>query len=255
MIEKVSHNSGISPAADLTRSSASAKTLCHTPFGDVMIDKISPARLASVSPGGEARSALAGAWAAVATSATPAARAQVAAHSARATSVAQVAAHSVSATSVAAVLPTTHPAAREAAAAAVPVAQPAAPAVQPTAAVATDSTAEDACPTAQSVFGPNPWMTNPTGTNPDGSTFGYNPLYFATPATAAKVAQIMGGTVVASDQLADAGGFAQQQPNEMVQLPNGTLVNAGLMATFYTYGFPQSYIDLMLARAAGGDAA
>jgi hypothetical protein len=98
-------------------------------------------------------------------------------------------------------------------------------------------------------------MTNPTGTNPDGSTFGYNPLYFATPATAAKVAQIMGGTVVASDQLADAGGFAQQQPNEMVQLPNGTLVNAGLMATFYTYGFPQSYIDLMLARAAGGDAA
>jgi len=115
-----------------------------------------------------------------------------------------------------------------------------------------DSTAEDAAPTAESVFGSNPWIANPTGTAPDGSSYGYNPLYFATAATAATVAQMVGGKVVAGDQLASAGGFVQQQPNEMVQLANGTLINAGLVASFYTHGYPQSYIDMLIQNETQG---
>jgi hypothetical protein len=102
-------------------------------------------------------------------------------------------------------------------------------------------------PTAESVFGPNPWVTNPTGTGPDGSTYGYNPLYFATLETAAKVAQMVGGTVVQSNQFTGNGGtFTQQQPNQMVQLPDGRLINPGLVASFYTHGYPQSYVDQMV---------
>ncbi len=104
-------------------------------------------------------------------------------------------------------------------------------------------------PTAESVFGPNPWMTNPTGTGPNGATYGYNPTYFASADTAAKVAQMVGGTVVQSNQFTGNGGaFTQQQPNLMVQLPNGHLINPGLVASFYTHGYPQSYIDQMVAN-------
>ena len=103
-------------------------------------------------------------------------------------------------------------------------------------------------PTAESVFGANPWVANPTGTAPDGSTYSYNPYYFATPQTAAMVAKMVGGTVVQSNQFTPNGGpFAQQQPNQMVQLPDGRLINPGLVASFYTHGYPQSYIDMMVA--------
>ena len=58
---------------------------------------------------------------------------------------------------------------------------------------------------------------------------------------------MVGGTVVASDQLASDGSpFAQQQPNQMVELANGKLINPGLLASFYTHGYPQSYIDRMI---------
>ena len=103
-------------------------------------------------------------------------------------------------------------------------------------------------PTAESVFGPNPWVTNPTGIGPTG-TYTFNPYYFATPDTAAKVAQMVGGTVVSSNQFtADGTGFTQQQPNLMVQLPNDHLINPGLIASFYTHGYPQSYVDQMVAN-------
>ncbi len=108
-------------------------------------------------------------------------------------------------------------------------------------------------PTAESVFGPNPWVTNPTGIGPNGNTYGYNPYYFATPQTAAKVAQMLGGTVVPSYEFTPNGGmFAQQQPNLMVQLPNGHLVNAGIIAACYTHGYPQSYVDSMIAAEVQG---
>jgi hypothetical protein len=105
-------------------------------------------------------------------------------------------------------------------------------------------------PTAQSVFGPDVWMTDPIGLNPDGTTFEYNPFYFATESTAQTVAQMVGGTVVAKDIFTQPAGdpFVQQQPNYMVPMPNGALINPGLVASFYTFGFPQSQIDTMIAQ-------
>src|SRR5438309_4120221 len=38
-------------------------------------------------------------------------------------------------------------------------------------------TANPGPPTAEQVFGPNPWLENPTGMAPDGSIYGYNQQY------------------------------------------------------------------------------
>lgn len=105
-------------------------------------------------------------------------------------------------------------------------------------------------PTAEDVFGSNPWVANPTGMAPDGSIYGYNPQYFATPETAAAVARMVGGTVVPVNLMTSAPGstFMQQQPNLMVQLKNGALINPGLVAGFYTHGYPQSMVNQMIAN-------
>ena len=106
-------------------------------------------------------------------------------------------------------------------------------------------------PTAQSVFGATPWETGVYGTGPNGMTYGYNSYYFATPATAQIVANMLGGAVVASNDIASAAGpFSQSQPNLMVQLPNGAQVNAGLVAQIFTHGYPQSTINQMIAQIA-----
>jgi len=117
----------------------------------------------------------------------------------------------------------------------------------------TPPAAPPSAPTAQSVFGSNPWVTNPTGTNPDGSTYGYNPIYFATQQTAQAVAQMVGGQVVPENAICSAPGpFVQNQPNLMVQLPNGGMINPGLVASFYTHGYPQSMVDQMVANEVAG---
>ena len=123
----------------------------------------------------------------------------------------------------------------------------------PTAAVApaTVSTCPLA-PTAQSLFGVNPWSTNPGGSGPAGS-YSYNPYYFATPATAAKVAQMLGGKVVAMDAITPFGPFQQNQPNQMIQMPDGRLINAGLVAGFYDHGFTQQTVDKMIAAEVSGN--
>jgi hypothetical protein len=109
--------------------------------------------------------------------------------------------------------------------------------------------AKAAPPTAESVFGPNVWMTDPIGLTPDGASFGDNPFYFATQSTAQTVAQMVGGTVVAKNMFTQPGNaFVQQQPNYMVQMPNGALINPGLVASFYTLGFPQSQINTMIGQ-------
>lgn len=115
---------------------------------------------------------------------------------------------------------------------------------------ATTPAAAPAVPTAESVFGPNPWLANPTGLSPDGSFYGYNQQYFATPQTAAAVAAMVGGTVVQVNAITSAPGthFQQQQPNQMVQLKNGGLINPGLVAGFYTHGYSQSMVDQMIAN-------
>jgi hypothetical protein len=104
-------------------------------------------------------------------------------------------------------------------------------------------------PTAQSVFGTNPWIEDAGGTGPTGA-FSLNPMYFATPETAARVASMVGGTVVQVDTFAQASGnpFHQNVPNQMVRLTNGALINPGLVAEFYTHGYPQSMIDRMIAN-------
>jgi hypothetical protein len=105
----------------------------------------------------------------------------------------------------------------------------------------------NAAPTAESVFGSNPWVTNPTGVGP-GGVYSFNPFYFATAQTAAKVAELVGGSVVQSSQFTPNGGpFLQQQQNQMVRLADGRLINPGLVASFYTHGYSQSYIDQMVA--------
>jgi hypothetical protein len=124
------------------------------------------------------------------------------------------------------------------------------PAAGAAAAVAAAAPAAPAsAPTAQSVFGSNPWVTDPTGSGPTGS-FGYNPYYFATAQTAAAVAGMVGGTVVPADSFAAPGtaAFTQDEPDEMVQLSNGSLINPGLVASFYTHGYPQSMVDQMIAN-------
>ncbi|HMD70434.1 MAG TPA: hypothetical protein VKF41_03785 [Bryobacteraceae bacterium] len=104
-------------------------------------------------------------------------------------------------------------------------------------------------PTAQSVFGSEPWEAAPTGSGPTGS-YNYNPYYFATPQTAAEVAAMVGGTVVAVNALGGPAGnpYVQDQPNEMVRLSNGAMINPGLVASFYTHGYPQSMVDQMVAN-------
>ncbi|MBZ5585452.1 MAG: hypothetical protein LAQ30_25270 [Acidobacteriia bacterium] len=99
-------------------------------------------------------------------------------------------------------------------------------------------------PSAEELFGPNPWEENPVESLPDGQLYNRNPWWFATPETAGKVAAMLGGTVVEkNDFTADGSPVQQLQPNQMVQLPDGSLINAGIVASLYTHGFPQRYID------------
>ena len=117
---------------------------------------------------------------------------------------------------------------------------------------ATPATTSKMAPTAESLFGPNPWVSNAGGTGPNGD-YGYNRCYFATPATADKVAQMLGGTVVKADAITPYGPFKQNQPNLMVQMPNGKLINAGLVAGFYDHGYTQQAVDAMIASETSGD--
>lgn len=104
-----------------------------------------------------------------------------------------------------------------------------------------------ATPTAEEVFGANPWLTSPTGYSAAMGVYNYNPLYFATRQTAETVAKLLGGTVVEQNAMVgNASPFLQTQANYMVQLPNGHLVNAGLTASYYTHGWSQAQIDRML---------
>jgi hypothetical protein len=106
----------------------------------------------------------------------------------------------------------------------------------------------DPVPTLESVFGDNPWVANPTGQGPLG-TYSFNPIYFATPQTAEKVAELLGGTVIQQNALCSAPNspFQQQQANYMVKLPSGRVTNPGLVAAYFQRGYPQSTIDRLLS--------
>lgn len=106
-------------------------------------------------------------------------------------------------------------------------------------------------PTAQSLFGANPWITDPGGKGENGS-YGYNKYYFATPETAAKVAQMLGGKVVEMNAMTPYGPFKQNQPNEMVQMPDGRLINAGIIASYYDHGWAQQTVDALVKGEVAG---
>jgi len=125
----------------------------------------------------------------------------------------------------------------------------------PAAAAISDPTA---ALTAQQVFGVDPWVADPTGSGPTGLTFGYNPLYFATASTAAEVAQMVGGKVVQDDEFSKTTPgqlFIQQQPNEMVELPDGALINPGLIASLYTHGYPNWMVNQAISNEVAGSEA
>jgi hypothetical protein len=96
------------------------------------------------------------------------------------------------------------------------------------------------------------WLDSPTGAGPADSHWNYNPTYFANRATAEKIAAMIGGTVVEANALAPNGPMRQQVPNQMIQLPDGRQVNAGLIADFYNHGYPQYYVDQMVQNEIRG---
>jgi len=99
--------------------------------------------------------------------------------------------------------------------------------------------------TADALFGDHPWIDNPTGTG--GVTpWSYNPVYFATRQTAEKIATLIGGKVVEQNAMTPYGGLRQQVPNEMIELPNGKVLNAGLIANFFAHGYSQSFVNRLL---------
>ena len=126
------------------------------------------------------------------------------------------------------------------------------PAETATAKASATATAFPMAPSAQSLFGDNPWCTDAGGTGPQGA-YCYNPVYFATPATAAKVAQMLGGKVVAMDSITPFGPFKQNQPNLMVQMPDGKLINAGLIAGLYSHGYSKQTVDRLISQEVNGD--
>ena len=122
----------------------------------------------------------------------------------------------------------------------------------PVATLPAPPTTSSMAPTAESLFGANPWSSDAGGTGPGGD-YGYNHYYFATPQTAATVAQMLGGKVVAMDAITPYGPYKQNQPNQMIQMPGGKLINAGLVAGFYDHGYTQQTVDKMIAAEVKGD--
>ncbi len=109
------------------------------------------------------------------------------------------------------------------------------------------STDPNAVLNAQQVFGSSPWMSNPTVTGPAGS-YSLNPEYFASQQTAQMVAQMVGGTVVPVNNMANTPGNvnSQNMPNEMVELSDGGMINAGLVAGFFSHGYSLSMVQSMI---------
>jgi hypothetical protein len=96
-------------------------------------------------------------------------------------------------------------------------------------------------------LGPSPFMSNPTGSGPTGS-FNFNPTYFPTEATSEAIARMVGGKVVAQNVMLTAPGshFGQNQPNYMVELPNGNVFNPGFIAQAISVKQPRTTIDAMI---------
>lgn len=103
----------------------------------------------------------------------------------------------------------------------------------------------DKPPTAIQLFGPAPWVTDPApiAASPSGIPINFNPIQFATAATAALLCAIVEAgcrlpkgncIVVQQNACTPFGPFHQNQPNEMLFfVPDGSLHNAGLIAKWF----------------------
>jgi hypothetical protein len=70
-------------------------------------------------------------------------------------------------------------------------------------------------------------------------------------ATAEAIAQMVGGKVVAQDVMLTAPGspFGQNQPNYMVEMPNGNVFNPGDIAQAISVKQPRAMIDALIYSA------
>jgi hypothetical protein len=100
----------------------------------------------------------------------------------------------------------------------------------------------------------NPFMTNPTETNPDGSITALNPSNWATEALAQQVASALGGQVTTTPPSfagSPAGGFGYNQPQYFVSLPNGQTINPADLANLFTHGYPVAVLQQALPEFLG----
>ncbi len=94
----------------------------------------------------------------------------------------------------------------------------------------------------QSPYGNSPFAANPGFTGPYGPG-SYNPQTFATQGTAQQVASQYGGTVISNPSAGLLGGvggspFQANQPQYMVQLANGTIIDPAKIASLYANAGP-----------------
>lgn len=107
-------------------------------------------------------------------------------------------------------------------------------------------------PTAQEVFGANPWV--PAGGYGPTGEFPLNEQYFASQSTAEAVLAMFGsGMIVPVDTFAQTPGnpFHQNQPNLMIKFPpkgnfEATFINPGLVAGFFTHGYNLGMLQAMV---------
>lgn len=80
-----------------------------------------------------------------------------------------------------------------------------------------------------------PTFQNVTESGPDGQSWPLNSNYFATAETAFKMAGLYGtGEVVAVDAGGSGGPFGASAQEYQIRLQDGRLVNAGILASYYT---------------------
>jgi hypothetical protein len=114
-------------------------------------------------------------------------------------------------------------------------------------------------PTLKEVFGTDAvWVTDPLPAEVGPSaTYPVNNLYFATPAAAAIVAKMLGGTLEKANSITSFGPFRQNQPNLMVRMPPldnedvGRLINCGYIASLFTNGYSMPYIEMCIGMETG----
>ena len=234
-------------AAAPAPSQNSGKVLAQTPFGNVLVDEMSTPDIKAlfgphpnITGGAQTVATPARATAAPAQASINRASMQTATQSGTASTRGQGSTSITPRAAVASTATTTTTTSNTPPASSTP----ATPAAQTTGAPA---------PTAESVFG-TPWISNPTGYSAFGTSWNFNPIYFATQQTAQTIAQQVGGKVIQTNAMLgdNDGPNAQTQKNFMVQLPNGGIINPGLVADFYNHGYSQQYIDQMIQMEVNG---